>query len=192
MDVKKRIEAIRHRLDEYRKHCNDPYAYYLREIPAVRTFDENAVEDVAFLLLLVPDNFGEPIHQEEHFGHKVWVSPRIEALRESECLCLNCGIMKTCPIAKKLFNLCVKEHMAMAITRCFHWKPVEEEEGVWVLHHDDPPCNSRLINGYCPVCNLTPDMQSTAFHLYCPNCNAILDDDHKCSKCGQTFKRPNP
>jgi len=132
----------------------------------------------------------QPI-RELHFNHCVWVNPIIEALRESECLCLNCGIMKTCPIAKRLFKLCVKEHLAMAITRCFHWEPLPIEEAKWVGHHDDPPCTARLINGSCPVCDITPDMQSTTLYLYCPSCDLLLKDDLKCPKCGQIFKRPN-
>jgi hypothetical protein len=32
----------------------------------------------------------------------------------------------------------------------------------YILHHDDPPCEEELINGYCPVCKYIPDMQSTA------------------------------
>lgn len=60
---------------------------------------------------------------EKHFGYDVWVNPTTEAIREAECLCLNCGAIKKCPIAKTLFNICVVKHMAMAITRCFCWGP---------------------------------------------------------------------
>jgi len=59
-----------------------------------------------------------------------------------------------------------------------------------VLHHDDPPCEVRLEDGFCPECKFTPDMQSTCFHFYCPTCDCPLDK-LKCPKCGQTFERPN-
>ena len=131
---------------------------------------------------------GQPV-REKHFGYDVWVNSIMESLRESECLCLNCGIMKDCPIAKKLFKMCVKKHMAMAITRCFHWEPLPTEEAKWVAHHDDPSCTVRLVNGSCPICNITPDMQSTALYPYCPLCDIHLEN-LKCPKCGQTFKRP--
>lgn len=45
-----RIDAIRKRVDEYHKHKNDPYAYYLREIDAVRGLESHALEDIEFLL----------------------------------------------------------------------------------------------------------------------------------------------
>jgi len=119
-----RIKAIRQRLGAYERHRNDPYAYFPEEITAVRELHANAAEDIAFLLSeLQKYPAKQPIRQEEHFGHKVWVNPTTEALRESECLCLNCGIMKECRIAKKFLKLCIKEHLAITITRCFHWKP---------------------------------------------------------------------
>lgn len=59
----------------------------------------------------------------------------------------------------------------------------------WVLHHDDPPCESKLDKrGDCPACGLHPDTQSTAFHFYCPDCDVPLDR-FKCPRCGETFSR---
>ena len=65
--------------------------------------------------------------KETHYGHEVWVNPTTEALRKSECLCLNCGNLKPgqpdhCPIAQSLYEICVKKNIAMAITRCPVWK----------------------------------------------------------------------
>ena len=57
-----------------------------------------------------------------------------------------------------------------------------------VLHHDDPPCNARLKNGFCPECKLRPDMQSLCFYFYCPSCNIRLDK-MKCPNCKETFER---
>lgn len=58
-----------------------------------------------------------------------------------------------------------------------------------VLHHDDSPCEARLVNGYCTKCKLTPDMQSTCFWYYCPDCDVPLKNMN-CSKCGHTFTKP--
>lgn len=56
-----------------------------------------------------------------------------------------------------------------------------------VLHHDDPPCQERLVNGYCIKCKLTPDMQSTCLWSYCPLCDVPLKN-MKCPKCKKMFK----
>lgn len=66
--------------------------------------------------------------KETHYGKKVWVNPTTEALRKSECLCLNCGNMKpnqpaNCSIAESLFKISVNTNIAIAITRCPTWKP---------------------------------------------------------------------
>ncbi len=49
-------------------------------------------------------------------------------------------------------------------------------------HHDDPPCDEKLVSGYCPSCKLTPDMQSIALHAYCPACRVRLEQ-MECPKC---------
>ena len=60
-----------------------------------------------------------------------------------------------------------------------------------VLHHDDPPCTTRLDeDGICPKCTLCPDMQSTCLYSYCPSCDIRLEN-LRCAKCGKTFERPN-
>lgn len=68
--------------------------------------------------------------KETHYGQKVWVNPTTESIRKGECLCLNCGNLKpgrpndyNCRIAQSLYDTCVLENIAMAITRCPHWKP---------------------------------------------------------------------
>jgi hypothetical protein len=58
-----------------------------------------------------------------------------------------------------------------------------------VLHHDDPPCNARLNNRYCPECKFHPDMQSICLMTYCPECDYPLEK-MKCPKCGKKFKSP--
>lgn len=64
-------------------------------------------------------------------GKPVWVNPVTEKLREKECLCFNCGNFKpdqpdNCHIAQAFFEICVKENVALAITRCPLWKPKSE------------------------------------------------------------------
>ncbi len=59
-----------------------------------------------------------------------------------------------------------------------------------VLHHDDPPCSVRLdSSGFCKVCKLVPDMQSTCFYFYCQFCNCTLKN-LKCQKCRRVFVCP--
>ncbi len=70
---------------------------------------------------------GQPV-QQVHYGHTVWVNPTTEAVRRSECLCLNCGNMKPgqpdhYAIAQKLYAVAVTDNVAMAITRCPMWTP---------------------------------------------------------------------
>ena len=70
-----------------------------------------------------------PVKQ-EHYGVEVWVNPLTEGMRDEECLCLNCDSLKmgedNCPIAKKLYKICVEDNMALTITIC---KEFEEKEG---------------------------------------------------------------
>jgi hypothetical protein len=58
-----------------------------------------------------------------------------------------------------------------------------------VAHHDDPPCKTRLKNGFCPECKYVPDMQSTALWYYCPNCDLPLEK-LKCLGCKAAFEKP--
>ena len=69
----------------------------------------------------------EQPRQEEHYGHQVWVNPTTEALRRTECLCLNCGNWNPgqpdhCSIAGALYQVCVTDNVALTITRCPLWK----------------------------------------------------------------------
>ncbi len=65
----------------------------------------------------------KPPVQEEHYGQVVWVNPTTEALRRTECLCLNCAKSKPgepdhCPIAAAGYSLCRANGVAFAMTRC--------------------------------------------------------------------------
>ncbi len=63
-----------------------------------------------------------------------------------------------------------------------------------VMHHDDPPCEERLVirdgGRYCPACRLHLDMQSLCLWSYCPECDEPLKK-MECSKCGQIYERPS-
>lgn len=54
----------------------------------------------------------------------VWANLELDELRKKECLCLNCDRKNeyppynSCYTADKIHEICVKNGMAMAITRC--------------------------------------------------------------------------
>lgn len=76
---------------------------------------------------------------ERHHGIVVYVSNRLEKLRKTDCLCLNCVKMDRCPIAKKLFGLCVRHNLALGVSRCRVFRQKDE----------CPACEpiSRLLGG---------------------------------------------
>jgi hypothetical protein len=53
-----------------------------------------------------------------YFGKVVHVSTELERLRETDCLCLNCRAMGSCPIAKTLYQICKRENLALGVSRC--------------------------------------------------------------------------
>lgn len=64
--------------------------------------------------------------KEIHFGAEVWVNPTTELLRPKECLCLNCGNFNPgqpdhCAIAQAFYEICLKEGVALMVTRCLLW-----------------------------------------------------------------------
>lgn len=54
----------------------------------------------------------------------IWQNSEMDALRKTECMCLNCYLKdenppyKSCPVAGKIYEICKEHDMAMAITRC--------------------------------------------------------------------------
>jgi hypothetical protein len=65
--------------------------------------------------------------KENHYGQEVWVNPTTESVRRDECLCLNCKNIKpgksdSCHIAHSFYLICVKENIALAVTRCPLWE----------------------------------------------------------------------
>lgn len=60
---------------------------------------------------------------EEHYNVNVWVSPLLDTLRRSDSLCYNCIKFRPngkdeCPIARKIFEVCKAENVALPISRC--------------------------------------------------------------------------
>ncbi len=83
-----------------------------------------------FVDLLTGDKMRVQPKVEEHYGKRVFVNPTTEYIRRAECLCLNCGNLKpgqpdNCQIAQALFEVCVRENVALAVTRCPIWKTKE-------------------------------------------------------------------
>jgi hypothetical protein len=62
------------------------------------------------------------VKQVEKYGRAVWQNPTMDKLRQTQCLCLNCGNMKECDTAKALYEICVKGNLALAVTRCPEWR----------------------------------------------------------------------
>lgn len=79
------------------------------------------------------------------YNEEVFFNPIMDELRKQQCLCLNCASLiikkdedsnsltnkenENCSIASALFQICVKNNMAMMITRCkeFKLKPAIHE-----------------------------------------------------------------
>lgn len=60
---------------------------------------------------------------EKHCGSMVWINPDTEAMRRSECLCLNCCKMTDCKTAHELYEICVRDDIAFMMTRCKAYEP---------------------------------------------------------------------
>lgn len=70
----------------------------------------------------------EKARKEMHYEKEVWVNPTTESLRKDECLCLNCNNLKpgqpdNCSIAQVFYKTCVKENVALLVTRCPLFEP---------------------------------------------------------------------
>ena len=63
-------------------------------------------------------NFGK-IEKITKYGTEVWADVEMDELRRDRCLCFNCGEKDNdCSIAKRLYDICQEENMAISITRC--------------------------------------------------------------------------
>ncbi len=68
----------------------------------------------------------EPV-QKKKYGDVVWVNPTLEAIREEECLCLNCDSFKPntathCQIAAQFFEICKEYNTAFPMSWCKYYQ----------------------------------------------------------------------
>lgn len=69
---------------------------------------------------LVTNKYKKEVREPE----QVWANTGMDELRKSECLCLNCDRKNdkppynSCPIASQLYQICVEDCIALAVTRC--------------------------------------------------------------------------
>lgn len=59
---------------------------------------------------------------ETHFNEPVMVNLDTDIMRKTECLCLNCSIMKDCDSAKQFYSICCTKNIALMVTRCKNFK----------------------------------------------------------------------
>jgi hypothetical protein len=79
----------------------------------------------------------------EHYGALVFVDENLKGKHRENCLCWKCGSFKpgmpeNCPIAQKLYKICVKESLVTPVYECpvFVELPkspeaTKEPEGSW-------------------------------------------------------------
>lgn len=58
------------------------------------------------------------LQYENHYGQWVHVNRDTEDIRRTECLCMNCQNLETCPIAAEGHRLCQLTDIAFMVTRC--------------------------------------------------------------------------
>ncbi len=72
----------------------------------------------------------EPVMVLRH-GRETWCDMDTDTERPEKCLCFRCahgprgGGQRPCSMAKGLLKTCKAHAMAMLITRCGSWKPLE-------------------------------------------------------------------
>jgi hypothetical protein len=77
------------------------------------------------------------IQRQDHYGTAVWTHLEMDALRKTECLCRLCercnpGQPEHCAIASAMFQVCVAQDIALAVTRCPHFSPLPDgKPGAW-------------------------------------------------------------
>ena len=68
------------------------------------------------------------VERVESHGATVQSHLAMDALRKTECLCLNCSHLEPplgCVVATALYDLCVSNNLAIAVTRCQDFRPKE-------------------------------------------------------------------
>lgn len=60
----------------------------------------------------------------EHHGNKVWVQTNLKGKHRHHCLCYSCDKFKpdireeNCPIANRVFQLCLEERLVLPVWEC--------------------------------------------------------------------------
>ena len=69
------------------------------------------------------------IKKAEHYKVIVTEHSKMDELRKTQCLCLNCDYMP-CKDSQKLFKVCLAANIALAVTRCKNWSKPSIVDGV--------------------------------------------------------------
>jgi len=67
-------------------------------------------------------NFNVNVVKVERYGTEVYEHTEMDALRKTQCLCLNCNKLGNCVYAEKGLELCKEAGMAWAVTRCAYFE----------------------------------------------------------------------
>ena len=83
------------------------------------------------VLLIGMNMNGKPV-KSIFFGKPVWVNLFMESFRQRECLCFSCvnlrpNMSDNCQIAQSFYEICVKEDVALAVTRCPLWRSKDSQ-----------------------------------------------------------------
>jgi len=58
----------------------------------------------------------------DRYGTTIYEHTKADKRRIEECLCLHCDKLADCSTAKDLYAICVRNNIAMIITRCKEWR----------------------------------------------------------------------
>lgn len=89
----------------------------------------------------------------EHYGALVFVDENLKGKHRENCLCWKCGSFKpgmpeNCPIAQKLYKICVKESLVTPVYECpvFVELPVQKKSGCSGCDNGVPHTHATLQN----------------------------------------------
>lgn len=56
------------------------------------------------------------------YGATVLQNVKMDMLRKTECMCMNCKDISVCDIASELYGFCKDFNLALMVTRCPYFK----------------------------------------------------------------------
>jgi len=62
------------------------------------------------------------IRQVKLFGHPTWQNTKMDNLRKTECMCVNCIEQPHCEINKAVAGLTQQMSIGICVTHCPKWK----------------------------------------------------------------------